>query len=82
MATMTALPTFAPRPRLVGTPGIRRRGAGRGGSVRPARPRHTSGRPAGAGCAYWRFDKFANMRRVSPFSTAMSADEKSCIARR
>jgi hypothetical protein len=42
----------------------------------PARPRSPGGR------AYGLFAKLAKMRRVNPFSTVMSADEKSRIARR
>ena len=43
-----------------------------------ARPRP----PGGHGSAYGLFAKLAKMRRVNPFSKAMSADEKSRIARR
>jgi hypothetical protein len=38
--------------------------------------------PGGCGPAYGLFAKLAKMRRVNPFSTVMSADEKSRIARR
>jgi hypothetical protein len=47
-------------------------------AVCPARPPL----PGGHGPAYGLFAKLAKMRRVNPFSTAMSADEKSRIARR
>lgn len=78
MATMKRSAHSAPRLGGIGHSGRRLRCA----ALR-RRPRHACDRRAARGsAAYGLSARFAKMRRVNPFSTAMSADEKSRIARR